>query len=114
MSRLPKGLDMIADIRHQGFKPKSLVFVWLDRNIQRPKLYRDVPLPLDVSVLPTDRISDLDFSPLVGLDVQILATEKNERLRELIRAISPHAAWLAVFTLVDGWLAYRHRGGEWS
>jgi len=79
-----------------------------------PDDYRDMPLPTDVSVLPTDRINDLDFSPLVGLDVQLIADAKSERLKELIRAITPHAAWLAVATLSDSWLTYRHRGGEWQ
>jgi hypothetical protein len=86
--KLPKGADMLASIRRQGFRPAEAVFVFVDADRPRPTIYSDVPLTLEICIRPTDNIDDLDFWPLVDLDLTIHGgTALNDRLRSTLKAI---------------------------
>lgn len=87
--RLPKGADLLATIRKQGYRPSGLVFVFLDADQPRPKIYVDMPLAVEICIRPTDNISSLDFWPLTDLDLTIHGgTVKNDRLRAVLKAIT--------------------------
>lgn len=87
-ARLPKGADLLADIRRQGYRPAGQVFVFLDADWPRPKIYSDTPLTVEICIRPGDPIDGLDLRPLVGLDVAIHGGgEVNDRLRALLKAV---------------------------
>ncbi len=85
--RLPKGADLLSEIRHQGFRPSRPVFVFLDADRPRPKIYCDMPLDIEICVRPGEPIAELDFRSLVGLSIAVSAPANNGRLRELLLAI---------------------------
>lgn len=85
---LPKGADLLADIRRQGYRPSGPVLVCLDADLPRPQIYSDTPLEFEICIKPRDRIADLDLWPLVDLDLAIHAPELSDRIREALRAIT--------------------------
>jgi hypothetical protein len=85
--RLPRGADLLADIRRQGYRPEWPVHLFLDADRPRPTIYSDMPLEIEVCIKPADRIADLDLWPLAGLSVAVHAGAITDRLRELLRAI---------------------------
>jgi len=88
MSRLPIGADMLADIRRQGFRPSGSVFVFVDSDRHRPKLYSDLPVAVEIIIRPDDCIDDLDFWPVRGLFVQLHGlAEMNDRVRIVLKAL---------------------------
>lgn len=85
--RLPKGIDLLADIRRQGFRPAAGVFVFVDADRPRPRIYSDVPLDLEVCVRPDDRLDSSALWPLADLDIYLHAAAATERFRAVARAI---------------------------
>lgn len=86
--RFPKGADLLADIRQQGFRPSGPVFVFLDTDRPRPALYADMPLTVEICIRPADQIESLELWPLVGLNVAVHGgSTVTDRLRQLLRAI---------------------------
>lgn len=86
--RLPKGADLLATIRKQGYRPSGPVFVFLDADRPRPQIFSDMPLSVEISIRPTDGIENLDFWPLADLDLTIHGgAVLNERLRAVLKAI---------------------------
>jgi hypothetical protein len=87
--RLPKGADLLATIRKQGFRPSGPVFIFLDADRPRPKIYCDVPLTVEICIRPEDDISSLEFWPLADLDLSIHGgAALNDRLRDALKAIA--------------------------
>ena len=87
--RFPKGADLLASIRRQGYRPSGPVFVFMDTDRHRPKIYADMPLTVEVCIRPSDSIDALEFWPLADLDLTIHGgTELNDRLRDLLKAIT--------------------------
>lgn len=87
--RLPKGADLLATIRKQGYRPSGPVLVFVDADRPRPKIYTDVPLTVEVCIRPADNIDGLDFWPIADLDLTIHGgTALNDRLRAVLRAIT--------------------------
>lgn len=87
--RLPKGADMLASIRRQGYRPTGPVFIFLDADRPRPKIYADMPLTVEICIRPADIIEDLDFWPVADLDLSIHGgTALNDRLRAVLKAIT--------------------------
>lgn len=87
--RFPNGADLLASIRKQGYRPSGLVFVFLDADRPRPKIYADMPLAVEICIRPTDNISSLDFWPLADLDLTIHGgSALNDRLRTLLQAVT--------------------------
>ena len=87
MSRIPKGMDLLLHLRGQGVKPAFPVWVFLDQNRPRERIYCDMPITCDICVLPSDDVSTLDFRGLVGLSIVVFAERKTDRLRALLKAI---------------------------
>ena len=85
--RLPKGIDLLADIRRQGFRPDAGVFVFVNANRPRPRIYSDVPLDLEVCVRSDDRIDRAALWPLADLDIHLHAPATTERFRDVARAV---------------------------
>lgn len=87
--RFPKGADLLAAIRKQGYRPSGTVMVFLDADRPRPKIYADLPLTVEVCIRPTDDIGGLDFWPLADLDLTIHGgSALNDRLRTALGAIT--------------------------
>lgn len=87
--RLPKGADLLASIRRQGFRPSGPVFVFLDADRPRPKIYSDIPLRVEISARAADPIEALTFWPICDLDVHVHGGQAlNDRLRATLRAIA--------------------------
>ena len=113
--RFPKGCDLLADIRRQGYRPELPAFVFLDSDRPLPKIYADQPLLIEISVRPRDAIENLDFWPIADLDVHVhggLAI--NNRLRALLRALQgakprflmvgvPREGFIASWSAARGW-----------
>lgn len=86
--RFPKGGDLLADIRRQGYRPALPVLVCLDADRPLPALYSDQPPLLDLIIKPRDAIEQLDFWPVADLDVHVHGgIALNDRLRGLLRAL---------------------------
>ena len=85
--RLPKGADLLTDIRRQGFRPCGSVFVLLDASRPRPKIYNDMPVTIEICIQPGESIDDLDFRCLVGLSVAVSVSSRDDRMRALLKAI---------------------------
>lgn len=85
--RLPKGADLLVDIRCQGFRPTLPVFVYLDADRPRPTIYRDLPVEIEICIRPSDAIEELDFRSLVDLVVAVVADSMSDRLLSLLKAI---------------------------
>ena len=85
----PRGMSFLLDIRRQGFKPSSPVFIRLDDDHRTclPTIYSDIPLSFEINVAADEEIEDQDFRPLIGLSVAVLAPTLNDRLRHLLKAI---------------------------
>jgi hypothetical protein len=87
--RFPKGADLLASIRKQGYRPSGPVFVFIDTDRPRPKIYSDVPLTLEICIRPADDIAGLEFWPLADLDLTIHGGGKlDDRLRDALKAIT--------------------------
>lgn len=87
--RFPKGADLLASIRSQGFRPSGTVFVFLDADRPRPKIYSDLPLVVEICIRPDDEIAGLELWPLADLDLMIHGgSALNDRLRDLLKAIT--------------------------
>lgn len=85
---LPKGSDLLASIRRQGFRPGGSVCLFLDADRPRQKIYSDVPLAVEISIRPADDIAGLDFWPLADLDLTIHGgSALNDRLRALLKEV---------------------------
>lgn len=86
--QLPKGADLLADIRRQGFRPSSPVVICLDADYPRTRIYCDMPLWINICIRPSDSIDSLDLWPLADLDIHVHGgNASNERLRALLKAI---------------------------
>lgn len=87
--RFPKGADLLAAIRKQGYRPSGTVTIFLDADRPRPKIYADLPLAIEVCIRPADDIGGLDFWPLADLDLTIHGgAALNDRLRAALVAIT--------------------------
>ena len=87
--RYPKGADLLASVRKQGYRPSGSVFVFLDADRPRPKIFTDLPLAIEICIRPADNIDGLDFWPLADLDLTIHGgTALNDRLRAVLKAIT--------------------------
>ena len=87
--RFPKGADLLASIRKQGYRPSGPVFVFVDADRPRPKIYADMPLTVEVCIRPTDTVDTLAFWPLADLDLTIHGGGAlNDRLRSILKAIT--------------------------
>lgn len=86
-ANLPKGADLLSEIRRQGFKPQSPVYIFLDADRPRPKIYRDLPLDIEICIRPNELIEAFDYGLLSGLTVAVVAHELNDRLRLLLICI---------------------------
>lgn len=87
--RFPKGVDLLAAIRKQGYRPSGTVTIFLDADRPRPKIYVDLPLAIEVCIRPADDIAGLDFWPLADLDLTIHGgAALNDRLRAALVAIT--------------------------
>ncbi len=87
--RFPKGADLLATIRQQGYRPSGPVFVFLDADRPRPKIYSDLPLTVEVCIRPADNIAELDFWPVADLELTIHGgAALNDRLRSVLKAIT--------------------------
>lgn len=87
-TRLPKGADLLADIRRQGFRPIDPVLVFIDADRRRPKIYSDVALAVEICIKPTDQPEELDLWPLRDLDVLVHGGDVlDDRLRALLKLI---------------------------
>ena len=87
--RFPKGADLLASIRKQGYRPSGPVFVFLDADRPRPKIYSDMTLTVEISIRPDHDIGSLEFWPLADLDLTIHGgAALNERLRAVLKAIT--------------------------
>ncbi len=87
--RFPKGADLLAAIRKQGYRPSCPVMVFLDADRPRPKIYADLPLTVEVFIRPADDIGSLEFWPLADLDLTIHGgASMNDRLRAALKAIT--------------------------
>lgn len=85
--RLPKGADLLADVRRQGFRPTVPVFVFVDADRRRPKIYSDLPLDIEICIKPTDRLEEIDLWPLRDLDVLVHGIALDDRLRAVLKLI---------------------------
>ena len=85
--RLPKGADLLAEIRRQGYRPTGTVFVFVDADRPRPKIYSDLPVEVEICIRPTDAIDELDLHCLAGLNVAVSAPSLSDRLRSLLKVI---------------------------
>ena len=86
--QLPKGADLLADIRRQGYRPSDSVVIYLDADYPRPRIYSDMPLSIEICIKPSDLIETLDFWPLADLDIHVHGgSASNERLHALLKAI---------------------------
>ena len=85
--RLPKGADLLVDIRRQGFRPSLPVFVYLDADRPRPTIFCDMPIEIEICIRPSDVIADLDFRSVTDLVVAVVADSMSDRLRSLLKAI---------------------------
>jgi hypothetical protein len=113
--RFPKGGDLLADIRRQGFRPALPVLIHLDADRPLPMLCSDLPTLVDIIVRPRDAIEHLDFWPVVDLDVHVHGgVTLNDRLRALLRALVkacprflmgavPRAGLLFAWSPARGW-----------
>lgn len=87
--RLPKGADLLATLRKQGYRPGGTVLVFLDADRPRPKIHCDMPLTVEICIRSTDDISSLDFWPLADLELTIHGgVALNGRLREVLKVIT--------------------------
>lgn len=87
--RFPKGADLLASIRRQGYRPSGPVFVFVDADRPRPKIYIDMPLTIEICIRPSDSVDGLEFWPLADLDLSIHGgTALNDRLRAVLKAIT--------------------------
>lgn len=86
---LPKGADLLASIRKQGFRPSGPVFVFINSDRPRPKIYADMPLTVEICIRPGDSIEGLEFWPLADLELAIHGgAALNDRLRAALKAIT--------------------------
>lgn len=87
--RFPKGADLLASVRKQGYRPNGPVFVFVDADRPRPKIYEDMPLTVEICIRPSDNIDGLEFWPLADLDLAIHGgSVLNDRLRAVLKAIT--------------------------
>ncbi len=87
--RLPKGADLLASIRRQGYRPSGPVFVFIDADRPRPKIYSDMPLTVEICIRPADDTGGLDFWPIADLDLTIHGgAALNDRLRDVLKVIT--------------------------
>lgn len=84
---IPKGLDMLLEVRRQGFRPEYPVFVLADRDKPRPPVFVDMPIAFEICIRPSDRVEDLDLRGLIGLSIAVAVDSMNERARNILRAI---------------------------
>lgn len=86
--RLPKGADLLADIRRQGLRPSDFVLVFLDADRPRPKIYCDALPTLEICIKPTDGPDEVDLWPLSDLDVVVHGGDAlSDRLRAFLKLI---------------------------
>lgn len=87
--RLPKGADLLAEIRRQGYRPTAPVWLFVDADRPRPEIWSDMPLDLEICIKPTDQLQDLDFWPLVDLDIAVHGgSQTNDRLRAILKRLT--------------------------
>ena len=116
--RFPRGADLLADIRRQGYRPVGTVFVFLDADRPRPKIYADLPLTVEVCIRPSDDIERLAFWPLADLNLTIHGGKAlNARLRSALKAITAVRprflmGGVPAERLLFAW--YPHRGWEYA
>jgi hypothetical protein len=89
--RIPKGADLLADVRRQGFRPSVPVFVFVDANRRRSKIYSDAALDVEICIKPTDRLEEIDLWPLRDLDVLVHGIALDDRLRAVLKLIVKQA-----------------------
>ena len=86
--QLPKGADLLADIRRQGYRPSGPVVLYLDADYPRPHIYSDMPLSIEICIKPSDSIDSLALWPLADLDIHVHGGNAcNARLRALLKAL---------------------------
>lgn len=113
--RYPKGADLLATIRRQGYRPSGPVFVFVDADRPRPKIYSDMPLTVEICIRPADNIEELDFWPVADLDLTVHADEMSDRLRAVLKSIiKARPRFLMGGIPADGLLFAWHPQRKWE
>lgn len=94
-----RALEVLASARLQGAKP-GVVFVLLGDFKQLAWWASDI---LDVEiVIPDDvAVTHIDFRPLVGCDVIVITSRRDERLRQAVERICAEAIRVTVLSSED-------------
>jgi hypothetical protein len=84
-----KGLGDLVDIRAEGLKPRAVWVELVKAHGPWGSLSRQGNLTIEI--LPTDSLAELDFRPLVGLDVTVSdhadSPKRLKRIAALVGAI---------------------------
>jgi hypothetical protein len=93
-----RALDVLAKARSQGAKP-AVTFVTLGNVPQFPWWADGTPVEI---VIPDDMaVARMDFRPLVGCDVILIAWRRDARLRAATELLCAQAARLTVLSSDD-------------
>lgn len=90
-----RALEILADIRRRGAKP---AFVMLDAGgtVQRKWWAEDVKT-ISITVPDSEPLRDLDFRPLVGCDVVMVAMSPDQqRMRDVAALVCAQASIVTV------------------
>lgn len=93
-----RALEALTKVRLRGGKPE-LVMVTLGTGDQ-PPWWRD-GTTVEVMIPDSEPLAGLDFRPLVGCDVVVMALRRDERLKRIVERICAQAANVTVLSSAD-------------
>lgn len=104
-----KGLRDLAEIRAEGLRPRA---VWVELiKAHGPWSVLSRQGNLTIEILPTDSLAELDFRPLVGLDVTVSDHTGNQtRLKRIAAMVG--AIKTKTLVMRDGERLHIRRGDE--
>lgn len=89
-----RAIEFLAKARLAGHKP---AVVWLlVGNYTQPQFWRWPDPQIEIAVKAERASARLDWRPLVGCDVMILADTRSDALREIVRRLESIAARMTV------------------
>lgn len=104
-----KGLRELVEIRSEGLRPRAVWVELVKAHGPWDSLSRHGDLTIEI--LPTDSLAELDFRPLVGLDVTVADhTDSPKRLKRIAAMVG--AIKTNTLVMRDGETLHIRRGEE--
>lgn len=94
-----RALEALASARLQGAKP-DVVFVVLG-NFEQPAWWQSDIMHVEIVIVDAIPVTRIDFRPLVGCEVIVIGSRRDDRLRQAVDRICAEAARVTVLSSVD-------------